>query len=677
MLNIEVSLAPKDAQTLGWTDPQVVTIPARQEEHYFVVWGTPLAQERIDDFNGSVPLKVTGYFKLGDKEQRIPLLTELEPDPSVAKHRAVPDVAAPPDAAGMRAIAGILPDGSKPEDQAKLPDAVDITSEEQQTTFIINYFRARGMETLQSNQEFVEGLIKSFKPTSIGAAGKPDSGVSDSAKTLIDASRRAGVLFDQVLDEEAEHEALIHWMEEKQGFIAEVFGITFQGRTQTGKQWLAEFLTERDRIKAKKNEILASAPMLAQLVELKNPKGTRFQSIPKVDLDPHVPGVSSESEYDRSLLAKPPTPENDEAIRAEFLKKLDAIHKAIHDARAQVLEGDIDFLLGLDTLRQRVKLDLGRVKGKNEGLGKQLDKMLVDKQIKDEIKTVGEFAIQIGLLFVPGGQVISAVAGFALAANELDTKLKTWDMSKAGTDPSRALADSQAADEALLNSTLKMAIQAVLLAAGVVGELRKMDGKPTPGPTDIEPPLTPAKGPPASLRDIIGEAKYKQFEEALNAVKAAHPEYADIPIDEMIAIRGYAAEDYALLNKALRAQDAAELERLSGYIQKATSGLEKLPPYAGTVNRGASMTEDMVARYVPGQTVTEAGFTSTSAKGGTPFKGNTNFIIKSKTGKDVSMISKFPKEKEILFPPGTQFKVNAVQKPAPGVNIIFLEEVPK
>lgn len=69
-LDIRVNLEEEDAFVIRWSNPQIVTIPAGQERHYFVPWRTSLPQERIDSFNKSVPLKVSGFFKLKETEQK-------------------------------------------------------------------------------------------------------------------------------------------------------------------------------------------------------------------------------------------------------------------------------------------------------------------------------------------------------------------------------------------------------------------------------------------------------------------------------------------------------------------------------------------------------------------------------------------------------------------------------
>jgi Domain of unknown function (DUF4157)/Bacterial protein of unknown function (DUF922)/NAD:arginine ADP-ribosyltransferase len=166
----------------------------------------------------------------------------------------------------------------------------------------------------------------------------------------------------------------------------------------------------------------------------------------------------------------------------------------------------------------------------------------------------------------------------------------------------------------------------------------------------------------STLRTVLGEARYAEYEQAINAIKAQHPELAKLPTEDLIAIRGYTAEDYAQLNSALRSGDPKELARLQDYIQKATGGLNSLPPVKARVNRAVSLTPDMRAPYQPGAVVTESAFISASMRGGKYQRGgNTVMIIESTSGRDISAIARHVTEKEVLFMPGTRFQVTSVE----------------
>lgn len=139
---------------------------------------------------------------------------------------------------------------------------------------------------------------------------------------------------------------------------------------------------------------------------------------------------------------------------------------------------------------------------------------------------------------------------------------------------------------------------------------------------------------------------------------------------EKVAVYGYTTSDYGYLNKGLR--EAGGLAKvghdgLKQYAQHAANGLAKLPdapPDPGktykTVERGIGGFAGIADRYQAGKTVTEHAFTSTSE--GRAYDGDWQFTIKSSHGKDVSGLSKFSMEKEILFPPGTQFQILNVGK---------------
>lgn len=121
----------------------------------------------------------------------------------------------------------------------------------------------------------------------------------------------------------------------------------------------------------------------------------------------------------------------------------------------------------------------------------------------------------------------------------------------------------------------------------------------------------------------------------------------------------YTGLGYRDLNDALRgnAVEASQLAR----IEAIKSALQKLPPYRGPVVRGTDLPPEVLAQYRPGEVVTEEAFLSTSTNPAvarsTAFSGNVEFRIFSKTGRDISSVSLFPGEREILFPPGSHFYV--------------------
>ncbi|OBI02513.1 ADP-ribosyltransferase [Mycobacterium scrofulaceum] len=147
--------------------------------------------------------------------------------------------------------------------------------------------------------------------------------------------------------------------------------------------------------------------------------------------------------------------------------------------------------------------------------------------------------------------------------------------------------------------------------------------------------------------------------------------------DDLEAFAHYTGPGYQDLNFALRegALDATQQARVDA-LHKA---LEKLPTYEGTVVRGTNLPTEVLEQYKPGDIITEPAFTSTStdptvAQSPT-FAGNTEFRIWSTTGRDISSVSMYPGEQEILFPAGSKFYVvSKTVDPTTGRTIIEMIE---
>lgn len=153
--------------------------------------------------------------------------------------------------------------------------------------------------------------------------------------------------------------------------------------------------------------------------------------------------------------------------------------------------------------------------------------------------------------------------------------------------------------------------------------------------------------------------------------------------EEMAAISVYTGGSFNNMNRLLRGQalDEEDLERFGNtektikqHIELADRALKQLPPYEGTVYRSTTLPPEILASYKPGAVVTEHAFTSTSYDKNGAFNGNHKFVIASKTGRKVDNVSLFKKEKEVLFSPGTQYRVLKVQNKRGG-KIIYMEEV--
>jgi hypothetical protein len=155
---------------------------------------------------------------------------------------------------------------------------------------------------------------------------------------------------------------------------------------------------------------------------------------------------------------------------------------------------------------------------------------------------------------------------------------------------------------------------------------------------------------------------------------------------EFQGLRYYTGSGYSQINPILRSPDTAEnvakLPQVRAVIDGTNAGLTKLPNYIGTVNRGASLPDSVLAQHTVGAVVEYPSYTSTSTENG--FGGAHRFVIQSYTGKYVDSYSTCKGEQEVLFRPGAKFRILHIEendtKPANSWDenpskIFYMEEV--
>ena len=147
--------------------------------------------------------------------------------------------------------------------------------------------------------------------------------------------------------------------------------------------------------------------------------------------------------------------------------------------------------------------------------------------------------------------------------------------------------------------------------------------------------------------------------------------------DDLSALADYTGSGYQDLNEALRsgALDASQHAR----VEALNRALEKLPAYQGPVIRGTNLPPEVLAQYRPGEVITEDAFLSTTTNPAVArsqvFSGNVEFRIMSSSGRDISSVSMFPGEQEILFPAGTRFYIlSKTMDPVTGRTVIRMAE---
>ncbi|WP_245845691.1 ADP-ribosyltransferase [Mycobacterium arosiense] len=207
------------------------------------------------------------------------------------------------------------------------------------------------------------------------------------------------------------------------------------------------------------------------------------------------------------------------------------------------------------------------------------------------------------------------------------------------------------------------------------------DGHEPPGshPPHDGTPHRPGEGGPHGLSDGVPNdpTGHGPHDPSPDDGSDHHLPLHALDSDDLAALAHYTGPGYQEMNSALRegALDASQQARVDA-LHKA---LEKLPMYEGTVVRGTNLPADVLEQYRPGEIITESAFTSTStdhAVAQSPiFAGNTEFRIWSTTGRDVSSVSMFPDEQEILFPAGSKFYVvSKIVDPPTGRTIIEMIE---
>lgn len=197
------------------------------------------------------------------------------------------------------------------------------------------------------------------------------------------------------------------------------------------------------------------------------------------------------------------------------------------------------------------------------------------------------------------------------------------------------------------------------------------DAKPKARPQESAP-----KAPPKmSLSQALGDAKANELIKAGKARAAANKiDISNLTDDEVGAIYGYTTnEGYMTLNPALRGQTPMTPE-IRAYADHAISGLDKLPASPGTVFRGVNLPDAVGDTYQPGNVVSDGSFLSTSST--SSFPGKYQMTIESVSGRDISGLSQYGNEGEVLFKPGAQFEVlSRTVDPATGTINVLMREV--
>ena len=192
--------------------------------------------------------------------------------------------------------------------------------------------------------------------------------------------------------------------------------------------------------------------------------------------------------------------------------------------------------------------------------------------------------------------------------------------------------------------------------------------------------LDDPNGPEKQMQDALGKPEFEaRMLEVFNTAQAlGSPEIGKLSIGEAVAIYTYTSNDYWKMNgvnlgyyTAGSPQEALEIKIKN---DEATKALARLDPVPLVTRRGEKRWPPADAlQYVEPNVFALKAFWSTGV--GFSFPGEWQITINGKTGKDVATMSAFPKEAEVLFPPGTRFKVTRVDAADPNSMLVEVEEI--
>eukprot|EP01124_Arcella_intermedia_P002830 TRINITY_DN11539_c0_g1_i2.p1 TRINITY_DN11539_c0_g1~~TRINITY_DN11539_c0_g1_i2.p1 ORF type:complete len:246 (-),score=65.75 TRINITY_DN11539_c0_g1_i2:39-776(-) len=137
---------------------------------------------------------------------------------------------------------------------------------------------------------------------------------------------------------------------------------------------------------------------------------------------------------------------------------------------------------------------------------------------------------------------------------------------------------------------------------------------------------------------------------------------------------------YSQLNKALNSYDKETLYKWSGYLNFLLNGLSKIPPMSSDVLLyraiPVNVLETHPSPYQINRQLTFYSFVSTTRRKSTSFgnKKRTLFIIKNHfSGRSLQNFSFINKEEEVLFPPGSTFKITKILQEDDSVEIQMIQ----
>lgn len=153
----------------------------------------------------------------------------------------------------------------------------------------------------------------------------------------------------------------------------------------------------------------------------------------------------------------------------------------------------------------------------------------------------------------------------------------------------------------------------------------------------------------------------------LQLLKDRTPDLRHMKDEDMVALRAWTiTPDYQIVQDVLEDGHMPSVEGLA-YAKCLLSGLHSLPDsytHRGTVFTGEDQSDAWVsARHAEGETVTNLRFFATSKTKEAAWQGKrVEWQTESLRGKHISQFSVIPEEQEVLFPPGTRFQIQQIER---------------
>jgi hypothetical protein len=237
----------------------------------------------------------------------------------------------------------------------------------------------------------------------------------------------------------------------------------------------------------------------------------------------------------------------------------------------------------------------------------------------------------------------------------------------------------------LILSACKSTPKSTVAASTVISETETLD-------------LTKYKASPgdyAMFRIELGNQYDQQLQQLMERQKQPNRKIPDsfrsLTEEESVAIYHYSSMGYRELNRVLRKSDVENTTKHAAFIRVLSSAINKLPTEQATVYRGGmlpaygngdyfspfhsikTIDPERLASFKAGQIFVDKGFMSTSLHSPDGIRQafgcrEALYTIHSKYGHEISALAVIPDEREILFVPGSEFRIDKIKNTYPPDN---------